>query len=136
MSVYQVQWFKCKAVGWCDLFRINLDHSTLKEIEAVYICWTGSVADESRKYLTVGQGLIKETIRELRQETGIKAFQHQGVFITWAEVPHYRLNSIEVFCYNELKPLLPSEDLPKASSKKVNLPFDKPDKSFKGGKFA
>ena len=135
MAAYQVRWFRCKSVGWCDLFRINLEHPSIQDVEAVYICWTGSVADVSRKYLIVGQGMIKDEISKLRNETGIKAFDHQGVFVTWAEVPHYRLNSIEVFCYNKLEPIFPNDELPEAKGREVNLPFDEKDDKLKDGLF-
>lgn len=135
MGKYQVKWFRCRAVGWCDLYKVNVNHKMLDNIEAVYICWTGTVADSERRYLCVGQGLIKDEIGKIRKDMGIKAFEHQGVFITWAEVPHYRLSSIESFLYKELKPIVNINDAPTSSPKKVNLPFEK-ENEFKDGKFS
>lgn len=133
MSKYKVEWFRCRGIGWCDLYKVNIESKVLYDIEAVYICWTGTVASSERRYLCVGQGMIVNEIKKLRKDMGVKAFQHQGVFITWSVVPHYRLTAIESYLYRELQPIVNLNEEPRARPKAVNLPFEN-ENEFKDGK--
>lgn len=119
----EVEWFKCKSVGWCDLFKVNLENELVKETEGIYICWTGTGIDDSLTVMKVGQGYIYDIIIDLRNDLEIEAFRNKGVFITWARVPSYRLNGIEKYLNETLKPLFKSEKI-SAWSVKVNIPWD------------
>ncbi len=119
-----LDWFRCKEVGWCDLGKINLKSESLRDLEGVYVLWTGTTIDDTRRVISVGQGVITELIKEMRNSIEIKAFSQTGLYITWAELPSYRLNSVEVFLDKELKPVIKGEDLPSVSPKKGNLPWD------------
>lgn len=118
-----IEWFKCKKVGWCDLFKVDIEHELVSEIEGIYICWTGSGMDDSLSVIKVGEGYIHDIIIDLRSDLEIKAFRNKGVFITWCEIPSYKSSGILKYLEKELKPLFTSEKIA-AIPRKVNIPWD------------
>ena len=119
-----LEWFRCKEVGWCDLSKIDIENDYVKESIGVFMCWTGSEMDNSSIILKVGQGYIFDVILDLRENTSIKAFESKGVYFTWARCATYQLDRVEVFLHKHYKPVMPNEDLPKSRAKKVKLPWD------------
>ena len=120
----ELNWFRCESVGWCDLDKVNIRSQTLKDIEGVYVLWTGTTIDDTRKVISVGQGMIIKIILGMRKSLEVKAFSQTGLYITWAELPPYRLNSVEVYLDKKLNPVIKNEDLPTVSPKQINLPWD------------
>ncbi|MDC1068335.1 hypothetical protein OAQ99_04175 [Candidatus Kapabacteria bacterium] len=119
----ELEWYKCKDVGWCDLFKVDIDHEFIKESEGIFICWTGTTIDDSLTTIVVGQGYIYDLIIDLREDQAMEAFKHKGVFVTWSRVSSYKMNGIELFLREKLKPLFKGESI-SGWKKEVNIPWD------------
>jgi hypothetical protein len=117
----EVEWLKCNDDVWCNLHKVNVNHEFIKDCEGVYIIWSGK--DEERVVLKVGSGNIKQGIVQSRSNLAIKAFEHLGVYVTWAEVSSIRRTGVELYLLDQLEPRI-IEDVPKAIPAKVNLPWD------------
>ncbi len=116
-----VDWYRCKGAQWCDLFKVDLNHTIIKKASGIYVIWSGDFT--SRNILKVGNGRIFGEFGSARNELAIQAFQHLGVFATWAEVSALKVKKVENFLIEVLRPKL-SSGTTKGGSLKVNLPWE------------
>lgn len=119
-----LEWYRCKEVGWCDLFKVNIENPLIQETEGVYVCWTGTLIDDSLNVLKIGYGYIYDCIESLRKDREFDPFHGRGVFISWASCATYRMNGIQNYLVNELQPLFKSDIIKGSSKIKVNFPFE------------
>lgn len=116
-----LEWHKCKGNIWCDLNKIDENHPYLSGFSGIFVVWSGRM-ETDRSVLIVGYGDIKKEIIKYRNDLAIKAFNHLGVFITWADVPFLKRKSIINQLIFELKPKM-NEKVDKAPNLKLNLPW-------------
>ncbi len=119
-----LEWFKCKGNQWCNLFKLDLNHEFLKDSEGVFVIWTG--AGKNTKFLSVGYGNISAQLKTNKAELAIQAFQHIGVYVSWAEAPVNKHQGIALFLNRTLDPAIMGS-LPKAMAIKVNMPWEETD---------
>jgi hypothetical protein len=119
-----LEWFKCKGNQWCNLFKLDLNHEYLQGSEGVFVIWTG--AGNNTKFLSVGYGNIGAHLKSNKAELAIQAFQHIGVYVSWAEAPESKQPGISLFLTKALNPAIISS-VPKAMAIKVNLPWEEVD---------
>ncbi len=117
-----LQWYKCKGDIWCDLFKVDLDHPSIRNTNGVYIIWYGK--DDSRKVLRIGMGNIFTEISKLQKDLTYKAFSAHGVNVTWADVPIMKRAGVATYLINTLSPAILGDALPRAIPIKENLPWE------------
>ena len=116
----ELDWYKCKGDVWCELGKVDLDHKYLNGLDGVYVIWSGTTA---RNILRVGYGKIQNELTLLRKDLSLKAFNHLGLYVTWAELSGLRTKGVVSFLHEVLQPKLSSFDA-KAVKVKVNLPWE------------
>lgn len=118
-----LNWKKCYGDVWCRLNTVNLDHEYFtKDISGVYIIWHGGRPSIKPRVVYVGQGNIKERIMEHRQTPEIQAYEHLGLYVTWARVSEKYLDSVEAYLADKWDPIV-GESYPEALPIEVNSPW-------------
>ncbi len=113
-------WYRCKGGVWCEFQKLDINHEYLKNLEGVYVIWTGM---KDRKVLRVGSGNIRAQLLALKKDIAIQAFSHLGLYVTWAEVGSIRRAGVETYLFNNLKPSFMSYT-PSAIPIKIVYPWD------------
>ena len=115
----QVNWIKCEGNEWCGLESVNLDSDHFSNLSGVYVIW---FAGDAPNVVRIGQGHISDRLYEHRNNPEITQYRNRGtLLVTWASVPEYQQDGVEVFLANELAPLVGSA-FPNAQPIQVNLP--------------
>ncbi len=117
-----LEWIKCKGDEgdvWCELNTVDLTNSHFDNMEGVYIIWHEG---ESPATVRVGQGVIKERLQDHREDDKVQAYDHFGLFVTWASVAEQHRDGIEAYLAQELKPKV-GERFPDVTPIEVNLPW-------------
>lgn len=117
----EVDWIQCKGGVWCDLFKVDLNHSIFDGLDGVYIIWHGN--DQNRQILRVGYGNIRQELQENKNDLAMQAFAHLGVRVTWAEISSLKRKGVNFYLNRELEPSL-EKPYPNAMAMSVNLPWD------------
>jgi len=117
-----LEWYKCKGDVWCDLFKVDLNHPSIKNTAGVFIVWYGK--GDQRKVLRVGQGNIYQELIKLQNDLTFKAFASHGVMVSWASVPPLKRPGVLMFLINSLSPALLGDAPPRAIPIKENLPWE------------
>ncbi len=120
-----IDWYRCKGNVWCQLNRVDQHHKNLEGVEGIYIVWYGFIEDKN--IVKIGSGNITNKITELQKDIAIQAFNNFGLFITWAEAPKGKFNSIVAFLNQTLKPKIPEASPKVLTVAKVNYPWDQID---------
>lgn len=115
-----VRWLKCKGNVWCDLFKLDLSNEYVKQLEGIYVVWTG---DLPKKVLRVGSGYISRELFKIRNELSFQAFKHLGLNVSWAQLSALQRKGALVYLYEELLPSM-QKDIPSGIPFKINLPWD------------
>ncbi len=112
-------WNKCQGGVWCKLNTVNLEHNHFQGMEGVYMIWHGGMA---AKVVYVGQGIIRDRLREHRSDNSIQEFGGLDLYATWASVlPQYR-DGVERFLANTWGPIVGTAH-PDADPIEVNSPW-------------
>ncbi len=115
-------WYKCKGDIWCDLFKVDLDHPSIRNTTGIYIVWYEQ--GSSRKVLRVGMGNIFTEINKLQKDLTYKAFAAHGVSVTWADAPIMKRAGVATYFINTLSPAILGDAIPRSIPIKENLPWD------------
>lgn len=115
-----VDWFKCKGGVWCNLFKLDLNHQYLEDINGIFIVWTGV---DTISVLQVGSGNIQKELIKIKNDIAMKAFSHLGLYVSWAEVSSIKRSGMELYMIRELNPKMQRTE-PNAIPLKVNLPWE------------
>lgn len=115
----QLIWIKCQGEVWCKLSTVNLEHQHFDNMTGVYIIWHGG---EHPATVRVGQGFIRDRLREHRQDPQIQSFDNLGLYVTWASAPQSNLDGIEKYLADRLKPII-GERFPDVAPISVNIPW-------------
>jgi len=116
-----LQWGKCRAYlvdEWCRLLDLDTGRMDLSVLDGVYMIWYGG---GSPAVLKVGQGTVKNFLREAKTDPALLKYQSHGLYTTWARVPAAQKDGVARYLIDELKPVLAS-DAPRAEPVQVNLP--------------
>lgn len=114
-----LNWTKCSGEQWCRLLNLNIDHSHFDGLEGVYIIWHGQ-PDPAVVY--VGQGNIRDRLREHRQDPAILAYKDRELYVTWAKVDSAYRDAIEKYLAETWNPKV-GKNHPVTISKPVNSPW-------------
>ena len=114
----QVNWIKHHS-GWYRLDELDLNSSHLNHMIGVYvICYGGN----NPRTVRVGQGFIGDRLQAHRNDFQVQAYDHLGLYVTWASIPANSLNGVEAFLAQHLRPLV-GQNFPNALPVQVNLPW-------------
>lgn len=119
MLIATLNWIKCEGQRWCNLLTVNLDHQHFWGLEGVYVIWHGGPQPWT---VYVGQGVIKDRLAAHRQEREILQYIALGLFVTWAGVPSYTRDGVEVYLAQQLRPKV-GKQYPQATPISANLPW-------------
>ncbi|MBI5210571.1 MAG: type II/IV secretion system protein [Elusimicrobia bacterium] len=114
----QLYWNRCQGDAWADLFAVDAGHAHFNGLVGIYIVWHGGKTPAT---VRVGQGLIRDVIRSLREDLAVTVFRDQSLFITWARVDPAQISNVERYLGEVLKPKVPGR-LPDVNPVEVNLP--------------
>lgn len=117
---HHLRWNRSQDERWCDLDRLNLDHAHFDHLEGVYVIWYGG---PNGKVVRVGQGLIRERLKELRLDPLLEPFRHLGLIVSWAVVEAATRDGVERYLGEAYRPVILTS-LPPASPITVNLVGD------------
>lgn len=115
-----LEWYNCVDDVWCELNRVDLNHSLFKGLEGVYIIW---FYENKTTTVSVGEGIILKELSEKKNDRAIQAFNSRTIYVTWAEIEDSETRS-EVLNYlsSELKPKIDTKSN-NTNKLKVNLPW-------------
>lgn len=114
-----VSWVKCKGSVWCDLFKLEVNHKNLADLDGVYIIWTGT---DTKRVLRVGCGDIQNEFIRLRKDLSMQAFQHLGASVTWCVEDKAKHHNIMAYIISKYNPSIIENHKP-AKPIEVNLPW-------------
>lgn len=112
-------WSKCEGNVWCKLNGVDLSSSHFNQMTGVYVIWHGG---NNSRTVRVGQGSIKDRIEAHRTDPEVQAYNHLGLYVTWARIPANSLNGVEAFLAQQLNPLV-GQRFPDVPIIPVNLPW-------------
>lgn len=115
----KLTWLKCQGDVWCTLATVNLAHAHFDRMHGVYIIWHGG-ANPATVY--VGKGFVRERLQAHRTDARIQAFNHLGLYVTWAAVASSQQEGVELYLANTLQPIV-GERHPMVPEISVNLPW-------------
>jgi hypothetical protein len=104
---------------WCNLLKLNLNHSHFENLNGVYIIWHGGKQPAT---VRIGQGVIKDRLSNHRSEQEILAFSNLGLLVTWAQTNKQELDGIERYLAESLNPKV-GDRFPTVYPIQVNLPW-------------
>ena len=114
-----LNWIKCQGDVWCKLATVNLAHDHFQGMEGVYIIWHGG---QAAKVVYVGQGTIRDRLREHRSDNRIQQYAGFDLFATWASVPPQNRSGVERHLADKWQPLVGTNH-PDANPIEVNSPW-------------
>ena len=114
-----LRWIKCQGDVWCQLNMVNLDHPHFDNMDGVYVIWHGGTGAD---VVYVGQGHVRDRLKEHRTNREIQAFVNLGLFVTWAAVQQEYRDGVERFLAQDLKPKV-GKTFPDCLPITVNLPW-------------
>lgn len=88
-------------------------------MEGVYVIWHGAL---NPKTVYVGQGVIKDRLKEHRENQEILKYQNYNLYATWAKVSSNLRDGIEKYLITKLSPIV-GEKAPDSDPIEVNLPW-------------
>jgi len=112
-------WNRCQGEVWCKLNSVNLDHPHFDNMEGVYVIWHGG---QNPHTVYVGQGVIRDRLRQHRLDPRIQEFEPLGLFVTWARVTPDQRDGVEAFFAQRLNPRV-GEQHPNVYPIEENLPW-------------
>jgi hypothetical protein len=115
----QVAWGKCAGNRWCQLNTVDLSNSAF-DVGGVYLIWH---AGSTPRMVYVGQGAIRERLRDHLDDPRIQAYAKFGLYTTWANVQAAKRDGVEAYLAKVYDPLV-GDRRPTAAPIAVNLPWD------------
>jgi hypothetical protein len=116
-----LEWIKCQGDVWCKLSTVFTLGLYFKDLEGVYIIWYEE--NGSPVTVRVGQGAIRDRLREHREDKEIQSYSHFGpLLVTWASVGEKDRDGVEAYLAQELEPKV-GERFPDRKPIEVNLPW-------------
>lgn len=119
VTTVNLKWIKCQGEVWCVLNQVDLDSPHFNNMDGVYVIWHGG-PDAAVVY--VGQGHVRDRLKEHRTNKEIQAFARLSLFVTWAAVQQGQRDGVERFLAEKLKPKVELK-MPEALPTTVNLPW-------------
>ncbi|MBI4726356.1 hypothetical protein HY768_03885 [candidate division TA06 bacterium] len=122
-----MKWARCNNGEWPRLYSVELEWDCYAGLEAVYIVFyqRETLLLKTARYqaIMVGQGPIKQTILELRQDMAMSKYKERNPFITWAELNLLLRDGVQKYLFGILKPEL-GPNPPSARAVVFYPPFD------------
>ncbi|GEM_PF-600868 len=101
-----LQWGKCRAYlvdEWCRLLDLDTGRMDLSSLDGVYMIWYGG---GSPAVLQVGQGVVKNFLREAKTDPAILEYATHGLYASWARVAAGQRDGVARYLTEQLKPVL------------------------------
>lgn len=114
-----LNWTRCSGNQWCNFLYLNLDHNHFNDLEGVYIIWHGA---PNPAVVCVGQGNIRERLRDHRKEQEILAYTGSGLYTTWSSLDKYLRDGVERYLVEKWKPKIGNR-FPDVNPIAVNSPW-------------
>ena len=114
-----LHWMKCVGDVWCKLNAVNLDHQHFDGVEGVYVIWHGG---DQASVVYVGQGVIRDRLREHRSDARIQQFADLDLYVTWSNVESAQRDGVEAYLAQHWNPKV-GERHPPTSPITVNSPW-------------
>ena len=121
MRTMRLRWIKCEGNVWCRLNNVNLGHRHFDALEGVYLIWHGGAQP---KVVYIGQGVIRNRLKEHRNDKRIQRYAELDLFVTWAgseSQDHYGIKKHLTTAWTPL--VVGDEDLTAVEPIEVNSPF-------------
>ncbi|MFI5345916.1 MAG: GspE/PulE family protein [Elusimicrobiota bacterium] len=118
MPTLRIHWNQVQGGAWADFFAVNLDDPHFNALEGVFVAWQGGAAPA---VIAVGQGPIREGLKELRAAPAIALYRGGTLFASWAKVEKVARPGVARYLIEALKPKI-SEAAPSTPPIEVNLP--------------
>ena len=83
MPSLRIHWNQVQGGAWADFFAVNLDDPHFNGLEGVFVAWQGGTQPA---VIAVGQGPVREGLKELRTAPAIALYRGGTLFTTWAKV--------------------------------------------------
>ena len=115
-----LRWNRSQDERWCDLDRLNLDHAHFDNLEGVFVIWYGG---PNGRVVRVGQGPIRECLKDLRQDPLLEPFRHLTLIVSWAVVDRSVRDGVERYLGETYRPVIVTS-LPSAPPVTVNMVGD------------
>lgn len=115
----QLEWMQCVGDVWCKLNAVNLDHAHFDGMEGVYIIWHGGTEPWA---VYVGQGVIRDRIRQHRNDPRIQAYAAQDLYVTWSNLQPNMRDSVEAYLAERWRPKV-GDHHPNVAPHEVNSPW-------------
>lgn len=115
-----LNWMKCQGDVWCKLNHVNLDHEHFNGKNGVYIIWHGGT---DPKVVYVGQGNIRDRLKNHRSDRRIQQYKDLDLYVTWATVSAQERAGVEAYLADYWNPK-EGEQHPDARYINVNSPWD------------
>jgi hypothetical protein len=116
----KVEWYKCQGGIWCELNKVDTEHSILSNVTGVYVIWSGT---KERVIIKVGYGKISDELEINKSDFAVQAFASKGLYVSWAEVPLLKRKGVSSYLILTLNPKFVDIEV-KSSEVPVNLPWD------------
>jgi hypothetical protein len=116
----QVNWVRGFNNSWYSLNSIYLDNPRLDYLRGIYVIWHDAVKP---RYLVVGQGIIRDKLKEHKKNTAIQTYAVYGLYATWAVVNKDELDGVENYLFSRLNPAFGTR-CPDCKPITVNLPHE------------
>ena len=115
-----LKWRNCIGSVWCRLNQVDLNHEHFNDMEGVYIIWHGG---ETPWVVYVGQGEIRQRLKDHREDPRVQKYEYKGLYVTWARVEKSYRNGVEAYLSRHWKPLEGSRH-PDVNPIVVNSPWE------------
>lgn len=112
---------RCVGDQWCNLIQLNLTHPHFDNLEGVYIIWHGA---PNPSVVYIGQGMIRDRLREHRDDPQILKHKSHTLFVTWAFVQKVYRDGVERFLAEKWNPKI-GASFPTVEPIEVNSPWEK-----------
>lgn len=113
----EAHWYRCEGSVWCELNKVDLEHELMK-CSGVYIIWAGK---SDRAFLRIGNGTINKELKKHKGDLALQAFEHLGLFVTWAEVSSFKRKAVHVYLAEQLNPKF-DDNRPNGKGTEIELP--------------
>ncbi|MDE2140847.1 MAG: type II/IV secretion system protein [Elusimicrobia bacterium] len=118
MPSLRIHWNQVQGGAWADFFAVNLDDPHFNELEGVYVAWQGGAQPA---VIAVGQGPVREGLKELRAAPALSLYRNSSLFATWAKIEKVARPGVLRYLIEALKPKV-APAAPSTPTIEVNLP--------------
>ncbi len=124
MEHVKVNWIMNEEDKWHSFPISNIESIFKEEINGIYIIWQKKPFPNPEKPIKIGQGSIKTELIKNKNNILVTKYKndYDKLLVTWAEVDQDKIDRVELYLCEQLKPLL-GKELSDYEEITINLPF-------------